>query len=70
MNRELLLEKRAAVEKKFNELQEQQKQGTEELVRLQGEYRLVNELLEKPDDSPLEGEIVDANTITVEEPEE
>ena len=46
MNKESLLEKRATVETKFSELQEQQKQTNEELIRLQGEYRTLTTLID------------------------
>jgi peptidoglycan hydrolase CwlO-like protein len=51
MNKESLLEKRAATEARFSELQQEQTKTNEELIRLQGEYRtlttLINELPEE-----------------------
>ena len=55
MNKESLLEKRAAVEQQFNELQQQQIKTNEELIRLQGEYRALTTLI---DELPVEGEVV------------
>jgi predicted nuclease with TOPRIM domain len=43
--KESLLEKRAAVETKFSELQTEQTKITEELIRLQGEYRTLTTLI-------------------------
>lgn len=76
--RQELLDRKQAVTTKFDELtakkkslQEQISEVDTELVRLQGEYRAY-ELLESTtnNDSPVEGEVLDANTITVDEPQE
>ena len=45
MNKESLISKRADVEAKFNVLQKQQTETTEELLKLQGEYRTLTELI-------------------------
>jgi len=69
--RQTLLERKAQIEKKFDALKEQKADIDAELVRLQGEFRLCEELIAKSDETePVEGEVVDANTITVQEPEE
>lgn len=52
MNKKELSEKLVALEAKFNELQEQRNNASEELLRLQGEHRalsLLVEELETPD---------------------
>lgn len=73
---EKLLERKAFIEKAFEErkaekskLQEQSNEVDTELVKLQGEFRLITELIE--DAEPKTKDTTeDANTITVEEPEE
>lgn len=45
MDKEQLEQKRADLEKRFNELDEQKLVIEQEQHRLQGEYRLLNELL-------------------------
>lgn len=76
-----LLEQKSRIEREFElkkaekaQLQSKMSELDTELVQLQGEFRLCNELLEKLDKSeatePVEGEVIDANTITVQEPEE
>ena len=47
MNKESLLEKRATVETKFSELQQEQTKINEELIRLQGEYRTLTTLIDE-----------------------
>lgn len=76
-----LLEQKSRIEREFElkkaekaQLQSKMSELDTELVQLQGEFRLCTELLEKLDKSeatePVEGEVIDANTITVQEPEE
>ena len=48
-----LSERRTAVETKFSELQKQQQQTSEEMLRLQGEYRTILDLI-KLEDAPME----------------
>lgn len=78
---ETLLEQKSRIEREFElkkaekaQLQDQMSEIDTELVKLQGEFRLCSELIEKFDKSeatePLDGEVIDANTITVQEPEE
>jgi len=68
---ETLLERKAQIEKKFESLKVQKADIDAELVRLQGEFRLCEELIANSDTTePIEGEVIDANTITVQEPEE
>ena len=61
MNLESLTQKRSAVETRFNELVEQKKQIEEELLKLQGEYRALSNLIEGVEPQPEE-----ANTIVAE----
>ena len=63
MNKDTLTQKRSAVETRFNELVEQKKQIEEELLKLQGEYRALSNLIEgvEPVAEPEE-----ANTIVIE----
>lgn len=79
--RQVLLDSKEQTEKRFdeqvakkNELQKQVSEIDIELVKLQGEYRAYDALLVNYTDdttsSPVEGEVIDANTITVEEPKE
>lgn len=49
MDKQTLIDNRNAVENKFNEVQEQVKQGNEELIRLQGEYRALTALIDAPE---------------------
>jgi len=78
---ETLLEQKSRIEREFElkkaekaQLQDQMSEIDTELVKLQGEFRLCSELIENLDKSeaaePVEGEVIDANTITVQEPEE
>lgn len=59
MDKEILTQKRSATEAKFNELIEQKKQIEEELLKLQGEYRVYSNLIEGVEPE-------EANTIVVE----
>lgn len=47
MNEESLIEKRSLIETRFNELAAQKTEIEGELLRLQGEYRAINELIDK-----------------------
>lgn len=50
MDKDLLIKKRSEVERRFNALQEQKNNTVEEMVKLQGEYRSLDELInEFPD---------------------
>lgn len=59
-----LLERRRKAEDKFAELEQQKAQIHEEMIRLQGEYRVINELLENLPKGKIKK--TDANTIDVE----
>lgn len=63
MNKEILIEKRNAVETKFSELQNEQTTINEELIRFQGEYRKLTELINELEvtettTEPIEAEII------------
>jgi hypothetical protein len=71
MKRQQLFDKKAATEQAFNDLVAKKNEIETELARLQGEFRLIESLLAEPEESEaVEGEVLDANTITVEEPKE
>lgn len=70
MNKDILTEKRTTVNEKFEqikaEIEELDKKKGElntELVKLQGEYRVLTDLI---GDQVVEGELIDANTIVAE----
>jgi len=45
------LERKAAIEKRFSDLDSQKEQIVTEMVRLQGEHRLICELIENKEDN-------------------
>jgi len=73
MNRESLLEKRAAVETEFNALQDEKKAAQAkisemdtELVKLQGKYQAYTEIIDAEPQTETTG-TADPNTIVAEE---
>ena len=57
MDRESLLERRTELSNKFDELEKQKKQIEIEQFKLQGEFRLVNELFNSLDTRPEEDRV-------------
>jgi hypothetical protein len=61
MEATLLEQVKADIEKRFDDTLQQRNQLNEELLRIQGEYRSVNRLLEQANQTePVEGEILNA----------
>jgi hypothetical protein len=52
MSKEDLLQKKVVIEQRFDELTKTKSEAEDEMKRLQGEYRLVVELINTSDDKP------------------
>lgn len=59
MNRDTLLKKRDEITKAFEERGKEKLEVESEQLRLQGEYRLVEQLLEIAESDTIEGEVME-----------